>query len=167
MAFAAVANRVVVSALAFSLLIGWASASEAGTQYYMGYECQRDAGGLFSLSDYGAHNSSSSSELSIYCPIEVSAAGVNTLVSFSLLVSVFDRDPIRDVSCVLRSHPSGGATTGNIQMRSSSGFSSAVQSLSFSQTTNRYAQMQCSIPRHNATNGFSHVTSYRVIDNQP
>lgn len=135
------------------------SLGTASANVHSGTECNPGPAevGVIDYSRFGVHNNSTTPRL-VLCP------GVTDGTVSAVSITVYDRDPNVDVSCLVQlMNPDGGVLFSTTL--STSGFSSGPLVLSTGTApVAGVIVLQCLIPAFNAINGASHVTSYTISD---
>ena len=157
--------RLLYSTLiSMGLCAAVSSSAQAGDILYHGNFCTpvlSDINKIEHDSIYGVYNVSSSTA-QVQCPFSNDFNGAFSVSDVD--VTVYDSIPVADVSCTLY----GVALDGNIIWQTSSSSSGSNASNQFIQLHPPSSgllgtmNMRCSIPGV-TNNGFSHVTTYRLI----
>jgi hypothetical protein len=159
---------ICAAALTVSSLSLLSTFAAADGKEYPGGVCVPTTGGLFNRFFGTADNTSSSTELNVFCAFVRDTGSIT-----SASVRVFDRHSTIDVSCTLFHEIFTSGGNGQFFLTSSTkkstGFGSALQSLSFGAVAVQgdadgdggYYYATCSIPRTQNGN-VSHVISFDI-----
>lgn len=155
---------IPVALIGMGVSAAFCSSALAADELYHGNFCAPNQAHINRIerSQFGVHNTSSSTTAVVQCPFNVPFVG--NLNINSVWVTVYDRNPSVNVSCTLTIvNLQGGTTWSNTQ--SSSGSQTAHQFLGFEPPNNSVLgtlNMSCSIPP-STNQGVSHITTYRII----
>lgn len=159
-------QKLLIGALSLGVVFASASA-DARVFSYSGVGCIQASGSQNSLdrTQYGVHNTSTSSSVSVECPVDISTINSPSLTIFG--IQAYDRnsgsDADDDVICDLHRIDGNGNVTFTSRLKTSGSAAgpqgrTVTPSGVFAGATWR---LRCSIPAAvNALNSFSHVVSY-------
>lgn len=157
--------------IALPLVVALASASAAASRVYphSGVGCVQAVGSQNSIdrTQYGVHNTSSSSAVTVECPVNPSYVSSAQPVVSIFGVQAYDRNPSADVSCDLQRVDGNGNVSYTTNLHTSNS-GAGVQGLVVSPSgviVSGTWRLRCSVPAAVSGN-FSHVTSYSMITSE-
>jgi hypothetical protein len=129
---------------------------------YPGMMCRTAPGsaGSYQLHFGTVYNNSSTSELSLICPVVHDTGDIS-----SATIKVWDRHPTIDVFCSVHfENVSGSSVFGSDLDDSSEGSSANIKTLTFgSQTGSDYTWVECTVPR-SSSGAVSHIAEIDVVE---
>jgi len=133
---------------------------------FSGVTCRQTSGGIYSIFAGTIFNNSSTTDMSVICPLSMPPTTNNTALSTSF-VTIFDRNPSAEVSCTLVGEVIDGV--GITQQFSTAKTSAADNSPNaffkfFAPVSGFDFYATCSVPRSTAS-GVSHIGTFDIEKN--